>query len=197
MAKVSGDRRWVCVGLGAIGTVPVVLLALAVQPVYILGAISMGLAIGLNIYRNYTEEKRRKEDEKFFVKQIKTNLRTMEGYFLNVEEATTHYDEYGSTEDVMRSLKTFYHRNEQEMKDILHQSKLYLPFWSTLTPEKKETVNKIFETFSWLLYDYYPSGLPESIRKTAVTTSRSKLISKKEWVVNATDNILQTTHPQI
>lgn len=169
-----------------------------VEAAYILGGISIALAICLNVYRNYQENKRRIKSEEFFVKQIKANLRKMAQYFLDVERTTTHNEDYEtSNEDMMNSLKTFYRRNEQEMKDILYQSKLYLPFWGSLTPEDKAKVNEVFDTFSWLLYDYYPSSLPESIRESVVLKSRSALYRNKDLVADATDSILRNTKPQI
>lgn len=169
-----------------------------VEPVYILGALSIALAIGLNVYRNHQETQRRIKSEEFFVKQIKDNLKKMAQYFLDVERTTTYNEDYEtSNEDMMNSLKTFYRRNEQEMKDILYQSKLYLPFWGSLSPEDKANVNKIFDTFSWLLYDYYPSSLPESIRESTVLKSRSALYRNKDLVVDVTDSILRNTEPQM
>lgn len=164
----------------------------------ILGAVSISLAVGLNLYRNHQEEKRRRRDEEFFVRQIRANLYKMAQYFLEVEKATTHNEDYEvSNKSMMRSLKTFYLRNEQEMKDILYLSRLYLPLWRSLTPADKEEINKIFDTFSWLLYDYYSSSLPESICESAVLGSRSTLYRNKALVMDATDSILRKTEPRI
>ena len=160
----------------------------------LLGITGIGLAIGLSLYRNYQEKQTRIKNEAFFVKQITSNLKRMAQYFLDVEQKTTYNEEQEiSTHNMMSLLKTFYLRNEQEMKDTLYQTKLYLPFWSSLSAVDKQTVNEILGTFSWLLYDYYPSSLPESIRKNAVINSRQTLYDKKNWIIHTTDNILQNT----
>ena len=60
----------------------------------------------------------------FFVKQIRNNLKKMAQYFLDVEQKTTYQEEYETSNiNMMRSLKTFYLRNEQEMKDVLYPNK--------------------------------------------------------------------------
>ena len=158
----------------------------------IMGAIGIGLAIGLTWYRNRQEKQLRIRNEMFFVKQIRNNLKKMAQYFLDVEQKTTYQEEYETSNiNMMRSLKTFYLRNEQEMKDVLYQTKLYLPFWSSLSTTDKQTVNEILDVFSWLLYDYYQSGLPESICENVVINSRQTLYDKKDWIMNTTNNILQ------
>ena len=155
-----------------------------------LGITSIGLAIGLSWYRNYQEKQTRIKNEVFFVKQITSNLKRMKQYFLDVEKKTTYNEEQETdTYNMMSLLKTFYLRNEQEMKDILYQTKLYLPFWSNLSAADKQTVNEILSTFSWLLYDYYPSSLPGSIRKNAVINSRQALYDKKNWIIDTIDHL--------
>ena len=158
----------------------------------IIGFISIGIAIGLNIYWRYKEKQNRIKNEMFFVDQITVNLRKMAQYFLDVERTTQHNEEYEeSNVHMMQSLETFYLRNEQEMKDVLYQTKLYLPFWNTLSATDKQTVNEILNVFSWLLYEYYRSRLPESLRENVVIHSRNELYAKKNWLMNTTDNLLR------
>ena len=158
----------------------------------VLGLTSIGLAIGLSWYRNRQEKKTRERNEMFFVRQITENLKKMAQYFLDIERETQHNEEYEeSNKMMMNALKTFYLRNDQEMKDVLYQTKLYLPFWSNLSPTDKQTVNDMLGVFSWLLYDYYPLSLPESLRENTVVNSRKTLYSKKEKMMTSTDEILQ------
>lgn len=158
----------------------------------IMGFVSIGIAIGLNVYWQRKEKQNRIKNEMFFVDQITINLRKMAQYFLDVEKTTQYNEEYEeSNTRMMQSLKTFYLRNEQEMKDVLYQTKLYLPFWSALSATDKQTVNEVLDVFSWLLYDYYQSRLPESLRENTVIHSRNKLYEKKNWLMNTTDNLLR------
>ena len=116
----------------------------------------------------------------------------MTQYFLDVERKTTYNEEQEtSNTNMINSLRTFYLRNEQEMKDILYQTKLYLPFWSSLDATDKQTIDDILGVFSWLLYDYYQSNLPESIRENTIINSRKTLYEKKDWMMSTTDNLLQ------
>jgi hypothetical protein len=157
-----------------------------------LGITSIFLAIGINWYRNLQEDKRRKENERFFVKQIQNNLKKMAQYFLDVETETKRNEDASHNNDVMMmALKTFYLRNDQEMKDVLYQTKLYLPFWNTLSTEDKNDLNNILDVFSWLLYDYYPLSLPESMREITVTNSRKVFLEKKDYVMNTSHRLLE------
>ncbi len=157
-----------------------------------LGVTSIVLAIGINWYRNLQEDKRRLKNEIFFVEQIQENLKKMAKYFLDIEiETKRNEDQSQNNDDMMMALQTFYLRNDQEMKDIVYQTKLYLPFWYNLSPEDKKDLNKILDIFSWLLYDYYPSSLPKSIREIAVNNSRNIFLEKKEYVMNTSHQLLK------
>ena len=161
----------------------------------ILGGISIALAIGINWYRNWQDNKTRAKNELFFVEQIQNNLKKMAQYFLDVEGETKRNEEYETdTENMMNILHIFYLRYDQEMKDVLYQTKLYLPFWTSLSPKDKNTINKILNVFSWLLYDYYPMSLPESIRKITVINSRKTFLDKKDWMMNTTNELLNKYH---
>lgn len=154
--------------------------------------VSIGLAVGINLYRNSKEDKERIKNEAFFVMRIKDNMKCMAQYFLDVERETTNGEEYEEdNENMMASLKTFYIRNEQEMKDVLYQTKLYLPLWTNLSTDDKATISDILDIFSWLLYDYYQSTLPESLRENKVLTSRTELYEKKESLMINTARIIQ------
>ena len=158
----------------------------------VMGLIGIGIAMGLNIYWKHKENQNRINNERFFVNQITSNLKKMTQYFLDVERKTTYNEEQEtSNTNMINSLRTFYLRNEQEMKDILYQTKLYLPFWSSLDATDKQTIDDILGVFSWLLYDYYQSNLPESIRENTIINSRKTLYEKKDWMMSTTDNLLQ------
>lgn len=162
-----------------------------------LGITGIGLAVGMSTHQKRQEERRRVEHEKFFEKQIRDNLLKMAQYFLVVENKTTYNEDFDSSDDeMMKSLNMFYRRNEQEMKDILYQSKLYLPFWASLSSADRKNINKIFDLFSWLLYDYYPDRLPESIRKSSVLRARTTFHRNKNLVMNTINSIPQNTQPQ-
>lgn len=157
----------------------------------IMGLLGIGIAVGLNLYRNHKEDIERKKRDEFFVVRITENLRKMAQYFLDVETKTVRdegRDE--STAGMMRSLGAFYRRNEQEMKDVLYQTKLYLPFWSKLPPEDKQAVSEVLDLFTWLLYDYYQGALPESLRERAVVQSRSAFFEKKTKLMDSTHDLL-------
>lgn len=157
----------------------------------ILGVISIVLAIGLSWYHISNANKTRTRNELFFVEQIQNNLKKMAQYFLDVEEETTHHEEYEeNSQNMMNALDTFYLRHDQEMKDVLYQTKLYLPFWTELAPKDKKTVSEILDVFSWLLYDYYPMSLSESMRKITVINFRQTFSKKKEWMMNTTNELL-------
>ena len=157
-----------------------------------LGIVSIFLAIGINWYRNFQEDKRRQENERFFVKQIQYNIKKMAQYFLDVETETKRNEDKAQNNDVMMmALKTFYLRNDQEMKDVIYQTKLYLPFWNTLSTDDKNDLNNILDVFSWLLYDYYPLSLPESMREITVNNSRKIFLEKKEYVMNTSQQLLE------
>lgn len=158
----------------------------------ILGVISIALAIGINWYRNWQENETRTRNELFFVGQIQENMKKMAQYFLDVEGETKYKEEeQEDNENMMNALQTFYLRNDQEMKDVLYQTKLYLPFWSGLAPHDKKTVNEILDVFSWLLYDYYPTSLSESMRELTVINFRKTFLEKKDWMMNTTQDLLQ------
>lgn len=160
-----------------------------------LGSVSVGLAIGINWYRNIQENKIRKRNELFFVEQIQCNLKKMSQYFLDVEDETKYNEEFEEdTQNMMNVLNTFYLRHDQEMKDVLYQTKLYLPFWTSLSPEDKTTVNEILNVFSWLLYDYFPMSVPESMRKITVLNFRKTFSDKKNWMMSTTDELLNKYH---
>jgi len=156
-----------------------------------LGIISISLAIGLNLYHTDKANKTRTRNELFFVEQIQNNLKKMSQYFLDVEDETKHNEEYEeNTQNIVNALNTFYLRHDQEMKDVLYQTKLYLPFWVSLSPDDKTTVNEILNVFSWLLYDYFPMSVPESMRKITVLNFRKIFSDKKDWMMTTTDELL-------
>jgi len=158
----------------------------------ILGVISIALAIGINWYRNWQENETRTRNELFFVDQIQENMKKMAQYFLDVEGETKYKEEeQKDNENMMNALQTFYLRNDQEMKDVLYQTKLYLPFWNGLAPQDKKTINEILDGFSWLLYDYYPISIPESMREITVINFRKTFLEKKDWMMNTTQALLQ------
>ena len=157
-----------------------------------LGVLSIVLAVGLNWYHYHKEKNTQIKNEIFFVDQIQNNLEKMAQYFLDVENKTKRNEEYEeSSNNMMYELDTFYSRNEQEMKDILYQTKLYIPFWNNISVEDKKTINQVLDTFSWLLYDYYSTSLPESIRKIKVINSRQIFFDKKDLIMTNTDMLLQ------
>lgn len=154
-------------------------------------AVSIGLALGLTIYNIQRENGLRRRNEEFFAVQIKTNLSRMAQYFLSVERETTSNEEFEtSTKDMMSSLKTYYVRHEQEMKDVLYQTKLYLPFWTSLSTHDKEVIEGVLDMFSWLLYEYYQPTLPESLCENKVLTSRREFYDNKERAMKNVDQIL-------
>lgn len=157
----------------------------------ILGSISVVLAIGINMYRNKKEKEVKEENERFFVEQIQNNLKKMSQYFLDVEDETKYKEEFEEdTQNMMNALNTFYLRHDQEMKDVLYQTKLYLPFWTGLSHNDKKTVNEVLNVFSWLLYDYFPMSLPESMRKITVINFRKTFLDKKDWMMTTTNELL-------
>lgn len=155
-----------------------------------LGILGIVIALSLSYYHFYSDHKRRINDEKFFVVQIKDNLRQMSQYFLDVENVSTYNEQFD--DDASADLvNDFYLRKLQEMKDLLYQTKLYLPFWKTLSPSDKSTVNALLNEFSWLLYDFYPLHLPKSIRKINLINSQKLFHTKKENVMENTHGLLQ------
>ena len=163
-----------------------------VSEAIIMGVISIGIAVGLSAYWRGKEVADRRRRDSFFVGRIAENLRKMAQYFLDVETETVRNEEREkSASSMMRSLGSFYRRNEQEMKDILYQTRLYLPFWSDLPPEDRKEVDGVLELFSWLLYDYYQQALPEQLRQIVVVESRDALFEKKACVMEATDGLLR------
>lgn len=158
----------------------------------VMGVISIGIAVGLNLYWKHKEGAERRKRDSFFVDRVAENLRKMAQYFLDVETETVRNEEREETASRMvKSLGSFYRRNEQEMKDILYQTKLYLPFWSDLPPEDKKEVDGVLNLFSWLLYDYYQQALPEQLRQIVVVQSRKSFFEKKACVMEATDSLLR------
>lgn len=116
-------------------------------------------------------------------------MKKMAQYFLDVEDKTKHDEE--TSQKMMNSLKAFYLRYHQEMKDVAYQTKLYFPFCTALSPQDKKTAVKILDVFSWLLYDYYPIRQPEPLRKITVINSRELFSEKKEWIVSTTGELLR------
>jgi hypothetical protein len=158
----------------------------------ILGVISIALAVGLSWYHIWQANKTRIRNEIFFVEQIQNNLKKMAQYFLDIEGETKYNEEYEeNSQNMMNALDTFYLRHDQEMKDVVYQTKLYLPFWTELSPQDKTIVSKMLDVFSWLLYDYYPKSLPsESMRKITVINFRKTFSDKKEWMMTTTNELL-------
>ena len=165
---------------------------LSLLPLWILSTtVSVGLALGLTMYNQRRETRLRRRHEEFFILQIKNNLKRMEQYFLSVEMETTRGEEFEpSTDDMMRSLKTYYIRHEQEMKDVLYQTKLYLPFWTSLTTDDKKMIEGVLDMFAWLLYEYYQPMLPESLCENKVLASRQDLFDNKKRAISDVDRIL-------
>ena len=168
-----------------------------VSEAIMMGATSIVVAVGLSAYWKFKENADRKRRDSFFVDRVAENLRKMAQYFLDVETTTVRNE--GREESVsrmMRSLGSFYHRNEQEMKDLLYQTRLCLPFWSALPPEDRREVDGVLDMFSWLLYGYYQQALPEQLRRIAVVESRDALFEKKRSVMEATDGLLRRHEAQ-
>lgn len=155
-----------------------------------MGSISIGIAIGLNMYWRGKDKKERKRNESIFAEKIMTNIGMMATYFSDIErEVKIDEDTEATTDHIMNSLKTFYMKNEQEMKDILYQTKLYLPFWSSLSSDNRKEVNSVLEMFTWLLYEYYRPWLPHSMRESALFGARKLLIDKKKVVMTTVENL--------
>ena len=138
------------------------------------------VGVGLALFFFFENRHRERVQEQFFVLQVKENIKRMSGYFLTVESETKYGedDEDGSDESVssvMESLHTFYTRHEQEMKDTLSQTRLYLPLWKSLSEKDRAVVDNTMDLFSWLLYEYYNPTLPSSLRTNNVLASRGTL----------------------
>ena len=156
-----------------------------------LGIISIALAIGINVYWNHHEKKTIARNEEFVVKQITNHLKKISQYFVSVQRVIEYDEEYdASNTNMMKRLNTFYLKNEQEMKDILHLTKLYLPLWSQLSTTDKETINEMLDKFSWLLHEYYPTKFPKSLLENNVINFREEFMSKKTAVINSASDIL-------
>lgn len=157
-----------------------------------LGMVSIGIAVGLSAYWRIKDNADRRRRDSFFVDRIAENLGKMIQYFLDVETETVRNEEReASAEGMVRSLGSFYRRNGQEMRDILYQTRLYLPFWSDLPPEGRKEADGVLDMFSWLVYRYYQETLPERLRRIAVVNSRGALLEKKAGVVEAADSLLR------
>ena len=157
-----------------------------------LGVVAIILAVGINLYRNWQENKTKRKNELFFIEQIQKNLKKMAQYFLDIENETKHNEEY--TEDnhhMMVALDTFYLKHKREMNDVLSQTKLYLPFWTSLLPQDKTTVHELLDVFSWVLYDYYSKNSPESLREITIINSRNTFLDKKNLMMTAADELLK------
>lgn len=120
----------------------------------------------------------------------------MSSYFFTVESETKYGedDEDGGDESVssmMESLHTFYTRHEQEMKDTLSQTRLYLPLWKSLSDEDRNAVIDTIDLFSWLLYEYYNQALPPSLRASNVLASRDELNTKRYAAAENAQRIAQ------
>lgn len=154
------------------------------------------LSVALTVLFVFDHRRLEKNHERFFALQITENIKKMSGYFLTVERETKYGedDEEGSDEsasDVMESLHTFYVQHEQEMKDALQQTRLYLPLWKSLSREDREMVNNTLDLFSWLLYEYYKPKLPPSLRENSVFASRGALNANKYAVAKTAQRITQ------
>lgn len=162
-----------------------------------MGMASICIAVGLSLYWRRKENAERKRRDSFFVDRIAENLGKVVQYFLDVETETVRNEEREeSAEGMERSLGSFYLRNGQEMRDILYQTRLYLPFWSDLPPEGRREADGVMDMFSWLLYGYYQQALPEQLRRIAVVGSREALLEKKARVVEAADSLLRRYEAQ-
>ena len=162
-----------------------------------MGMASICIAVGLSLYWRRKENAERKRRDSFFVDRIAENLGKVVQYFLDVETETVRNEEREeSAEGMERSLGSFYLRNGQEMRDILYQTRLYLPFWSDLPPEGRREADGVMGMFSWLLYGYYQQALPEQLRRIAVVGSREALLEKKARVVEAADSLLRRYEAQ-
>ena len=158
----------------------------------ILGAISVSLAIGLPVYFYWKEKKDKEKNELFFVERIQDNLSKMAQYFLSIDKETKFNESFEkNNQNMLDSLSSFYRRNEQEMKDILYQTKLYLPFWNSISIEDKRKVDEILNLFSWLLYDYFPSSVSESLRELSVINNRKPFANNKQFIMDNTDLLLK------
>lgn len=156
----------------------------------IMGLTSIGIAIGLNLYWRRKDRNEKKRNESIFAEKIMTNINMMGAYFSAVERETKiDEDTEVTTDHIMNSLKTFYIRNEQEMKDILYQTKLYLPFWSSLSPDNRKEINSVLSMFTWLLYEYYQPRLPSSMRKNVLFAARKSFMDKKKAVMATVENL--------
>ena len=157
-----------------------------------LGVVSIGIAVGLSGYWRIKDSADRKRRDALFVDRIAENVGKMAQYFLDVETETVRNEEReASAEGMVGSLGSFYRRNGQEMRDILYQTKLYLPFWSDLPPEGRKEADGMLDAFSWLVYGYYQEALPEQLRRIAVVGSRGALLEKKAGVMEAADSLLR------
>lgn len=158
---------------------------------FFLGITSIVVAVGLSTFMIVRDYQRRNNEEKFFSNEIKENLRIITQFFLTVNTLTSHrQDSENNENEITLSLNDFYARNFQEMADILHITKLYLPQWKTLNQEKKKLVKDVLKEFSWLMYEYYPTHMPESIRKTRWQSEWRTLDQKREFVATNVLTIL-------
>lgn len=156
----------------------------------IMGLTSIGIAIGLNLYWRSKDRKEKKRNESIFAEKIMVNVNLMTQYFSDVErEVKINEDTEVTTDHILNSLKTFYRRNEQEMKDILYQTKLYLPFWSSLSPDNRREINNVLEMFTWLLYEYYQPWLPSSMCENILFTARESFMDKKRAVMASMESL--------
>lgn len=134
----------------------------------------------------------RKRRDSFLVDKVAENLGKMAQYFLDVRTAAVRDKEHEeSASRMMRSLGSFYRRNEREMGDLLCQTRLYLPFRSSLPSEDMREVDGVVELFSWLLYGYYQPALPEQLRQIAVVESREAFLEKKACVMTAAGGLFR------
>lgn len=157
----------------------------------VLGSISIAVAVGLSAYW-MIKENVDGEGRDSIADRMAENLGKMAQYFLDVETTTVRNEEREvSASRMMRSLGSFYRRNEREMKDLLYQTRLYLPLWSGLPPEDRREIDGVLEMFSWLLYGYYRQALPEQLRQIGVVESREAFLEKKARVMTATDGLLR------
>lgn len=156
-----------------------------------LGIVSIVIAIGMSAFIIIRDQKRRKNEELFFANEIKDDLRIIMQYFISISSKSENLQSHENEEnEIVLNLDDFYTRNHQEMVDVLHVTKLYLPQWRTLDQDKKILVKQILDKFSWLLYEYYPLHMPDSIKKTRWQNKQQELIQTRTFVADNIPSIL-------
>ena len=156
-----------------------------------LGITSIVIAIGLAVFTTYFDKRRREREERFFAEEIRANLNEITQYFLTVNSISgvnTNEDE--SEEETALGLNDYYVRHHQEMVDLLYITKLYLTQWRTLSKAKKKLTKDVLDKFAWLLYEYYPLHMPDSIKKTRWQREWKRLSENKTFVAESVPNIV-------